>query len=40
MDSVAAKFFGQTAQKFKFSFENEYAAAKACLLYTSDAADE
>ena len=28
-DSVAAKFFGNTANKFKFSFENEYAAAKA-----------
>ena len=40
MDSVAAKFFGQTAQKFKFSFENEYAAAKAkqkALLGTSSA---
>tara|TARA_B100001559_G_scaffold179473_1_gene150246 strand:+ start:754 stop:1755 length:1002 start_codon:yes stop_codon:yes gene_type:complete len=40
VDSVAAKFFGQTANNFKFSFENEYAAAKAkqkALLGTSSA---
>ena len=40
VDSVAAKFFGQTANNFKFSFENEYAAAKAkqkTLLGTSSA---
>ena len=28
-DSVAAKFFGNSANKFKFSFENEYGKALA-----------